>query len=541
MNFEEKGKKTEQADSQENKPEKELSMSEINDLIKQKITIFDSLDKFSKDEIFKKENFEDMRTVVNRPNDKFDEDVYAKAGFWERYDNFFRFGFHKERHNLLKSKKRGLLDKTKINKDIIGKDIEIEQSKKSEREYLENNVIDIRGDFKKENFGRTIIKGFDEVDGEILKIVISKRTEKGQIEAAGKMREEKISQLGKIDGAGLVGLKESLEKSNKSKKNLSKVMEFMSDEEKEKITVKLSGEENRTKERIKEKEEKIAEEIKIFREPLEERLKETVEIENKLSDAFDFIKTSELNLNRQVKEYEKVIKEAQNLNLLGGVGGDIVRNLEEKKATTDARIKEFAEKKEIVASKLEVLKNNKKEIETNLSRINNIGKTKKETAEEEKDKKKVETKSAEEKRDEDENEDKSKKTEGRKKSKQKNILLNKGGDKKTDIGEIFEHFGDIYEEKGMKEVESPDAKTFSEKEIKNIVIKELETLGIMNFKSKTIREQITKNIIEVIKFMLAHRKEHKKEVGINDIKRGVKEWYEKLSKDYFTKINRSKS
>ena len=71
MSFEEKGKKEEQPHSSENKTEKEFSLSEIDELLKEKAGIFDSLDKFSKDEIFKKEDFIDLRTVIDKPDNTF--------------------------------------------------------------------------------------------------------------------------------------------------------------------------------------------------------------------------------------------------------------------------------------------------------------------------------------------------------------------------------------------------------------------------------------------------------------------------------------
>ena len=90
MNFEEKGKKTEQPHSSENKTEKELSLSEIDELLKEKAGIFDNLDKFSKDEIFKKVDFYNEIEIKSKLDDKYDSDVYAKAGFWKKYDNFTR-------------------------------------------------------------------------------------------------------------------------------------------------------------------------------------------------------------------------------------------------------------------------------------------------------------------------------------------------------------------------------------------------------------------------------------------------------------------
>ena len=183
------------------------------------------------------------------------------------------------------------------------------------------------------------------MDGKIIKIVGSGRTEKGQIEAAGKMRETEISRLETVNSAELVGLKEAMERNAKSKESFLKLSESMSDEEREKVTAKLDEEENQMKEKIKEKEEKLSEETKKFHDPLEGRLQETLEIENSLMEAFDFIKAGESNLNKQIKECESFIKEAQKLDLLGGVGIDVVKIFEDKKAILDAQAKEFAEKK----------------------------------------------------------------------------------------------------------------------------------------------------------------------------------------------------
>ena len=52
MSFEQEEKKSERANSQEGKKEKEFSLSEIDELLKQNESIFDGLNKFSKVEIF---------------------------------------------------------------------------------------------------------------------------------------------------------------------------------------------------------------------------------------------------------------------------------------------------------------------------------------------------------------------------------------------------------------------------------------------------------------------------------------------------------
>ena len=592
MSFEGKNKKSEQADSQENKSERELSLSEIDELLKKSEKVSDNLDKFSKDEFYKKENFEDLRVAVDKPDDRFDEEVYAKAGFWKKFKNFTRFGFQKERYNLVKSEYGGLLDKTKIDEDIIGRGIEIRQNNKQEKEYLEQNVVDIRGDFKKDNFERSTAKSFELVDGKIIKYVASSRTEKGQVEAAGRKREAEIGRLETVNGAELVGLKESLRKNAESRKNISNMMGVMSEGEKEKITTKLNEEENLTKEKIKEKEEKIAEELSIFKEPLEGRLKETMEMENILANGLDFIKTEESKLNKQIKEYEDYIKQAQKErpNLLADAGGYIIKILEEKKVIADAQAKDFAERKALVSSKLEVLKTNKKEIEATLSRVNNIGKTKQEIVDKEKSKKetKAETKPTEEKKDDKEKKktwDETRDEVWGVNNTQETAPSAKKGGKKIDIGELFEHYGSVPEKneeeesekkvktkkvkkvsskrkikktkgeetaneegdaKGKKDrandqIDAPEKfdvvedgqiaeKKFTDEEIEKIVMKELKTVGFMNNKkvSEKSKDGLTKHLIGAVKNEILKSPE---KVTEKFIKNEVDDWYKRLTKN----------
>lgn len=489
MSSEEKFNKTENAEATENKSEKEFSMSEIDELLKESEKVSSNLDKISKDEIFKNVDFEDLRTAIDKPDNQFDEIAYAEAGFGKKYNNFFRkfdyftsFSLNKEKYELskskdrerfgvLKSKDRGLLDKTKINENVAGKAIEIGQNNEQEKKDIEENILDV----KDSEFQRETNKGFfvNEADGKIMKYVTSFRTEKGQIGAAGKMREMEISRLETVNGAELVGFKDSMERNAKNRESFLKLSESMSGEEKERVTSRLDEEERQTKEKIKEKEEKIYEETNKFREPLEGKLQETLEIENSLTRAFNFIKTGELNLNKQIKECESFIKEAQKLDLLGGVGGDVIKIFEDKKAVLDAQAKEFTEKKNIISSRLEVLKINKNEIEIALSRVNNIGKTKKEIAEGEERKRtqeildsmtreerikilsKINSEMAEmfpkgrEKKEKtwDETRDEV----WGLNNEQEIASLNKSGGKKIDIGKLFEHYNDVSEESEKEE------------------------------------------------------------------------------------------
>ena len=348
-------------------------------------------------------------------------------------------------------------------------------------------------------------------------------------------------------------------------------MEFMSKEEKENVIAKLNEEDNYRKEKIQEKEYKIAEESKIFREPLEWRLNEMLEVKSDLTEAFDYIKASESDLSKKIKAYEAFIKEAQKLDLLDGVGGDFVKNAEEAKALADEKIKEFTEMKAIASSKLEVLKNNKKEIEATLTRVNNIGKTKKEIAEEEKNKKKVETKSDNVEEDKEDGGEKNTEHKGENKEtwdevrdKAWGLTAAKGKSKSQKVGKSFselfpdhdypvmgkvntedkkEQIKDEDEEENKVEeevkVEKKEAmeKTFTKKEIEKIVITELKVLGIMDINDKTMREQIIINVTMAVETMIQKSKEQVEE---KDIKEEAREWYRKYTKNISKKSRQPK-
>lgn len=596
MNSEEKFNKVENAEVPENKAEKEFSMSEIDELLKESEKVSANLDKFSKDEIFKEVDFEDLRMATDKPDNRFDEVAYTEAGFGKKYNDFFRkfdyftsFSLNKEKYELsklkdreksgiLKSKDRGLLDKTKINENVVGKAFEIGQNNKQEKKYLEENILNVKDDESQRETFKTFY--INNADGKIAKYVSSFRTEKGQMEAVNKMCATEIDRLD-TDGAKLVGFKDALERNAKSKESFLKLSESMSNEDKEKVTSKLDEEEGQTKDKIKEKEEKLYEKTNKFREPLERRLQETLEIQDSLTEAFDFIKTGESNLNKQIKECESRIKEAQKLDLLGNVGADVLKIFENEKAELDMRAKELTEKKNIISSRLEVLKINKKETETALDRMNNIGKTKKEieqgkkeTEREGKDKetkptenKKNGTESVDTEKDKDgehNNEYSSEKTFtkeemeiikgcGYKLAKAAEVILKKDGKTSFTDEEIqivrdggyylmkaieAMHFEESTEEKKederieIEEIGEASEKVFTHKEIEEIAMKELKSLGIMGIGDRTMREQVTVNVVMAVEAMITKSKKTLKE---EEIKKEVGDWYRKYSKNYFKK------
>ena len=63
-------------------------------------------------------------------------------------------------------------------------------------------------------------------------------------------------------------------------------------------------------------------------------------------------------------------------------------------------------------------------------------------------------------------------------------------------------------------------------------MKELKNLGIMSIKDRTMREQITNNVIMAVEAMIA---KSKKPLGEEGIEKEVGDWYRKYSKNHFKK------
>ena len=384
--------KTNTEEIKQNTPEsvpESLSMTEVDELLKENIDVYNNLNSFYKTDIFKDVDFKDKREAADKLDDRFDESAYVKAGFWQKFENFTRFGLHKKSHGLIKSE-RGLLDKTETDEDITGKDIEItKDNNKKEREYLESNVVDIRGDFKKEISDRMITKRFEKVDGEIVKIIESKRTEQGQIEAAGRLRDKKINEV-ETTGADLVKSKEQLEKHLGDKGKLEN-LKYLNAEGKEDLRIKMSEEEANLSNSIKDKEAELKDKLSIFKEPLEERMSQTKELLDKVSIAFDEVKEESLKLFNSSKEINSEIKIIEKSNILEETKKQVIDNLIIAKNEMDNNLLELVKRKTELEKRNNILLINKRDLSEELSKINKIGKTKKEILEEEKDQKEAKT------------------------------------------------------------------------------------------------------------------------------------------------------
>jgi len=524
----EKAKQKEKENFEQKKTEvssERLSLSDIDNLLKENAETYTNLNLFYRTDIFKEVDFQDKRAAADKLKDEFDESAYVKAGFWQKYENFTRFGLRKESHGLLKSKERGLLDKTEIDEDIIGKDIEIAKDNKKEREYIESAVIDVEGDFKKEKSDRIITKRYEKIDGEIVKIIESKRNEGGEIEAAVKLRDSKMNEAD-ILGTDLVKSKEQLKKHLNDKDKLES-LKHLSAGGKEDLRKKMAEEESDLDSLIKDKEQELEDKLSVFKEPLEERMNQTGDLLNKVSGAFEFAKKEETETNKKLKEIYSEIKLIEQSGILEGSKNQIIDSLKAGKNEMAANLSEVTLRKKELDNRLSILKINKQDLDKELSKINKIGKTKEEIAEEGKNK----------------NESKKDKGEDYKNEK-------KEADKKPQTNDFVEEASFMIEKKKYEnhsekyakaddeeKTESGDSgeeilnepeETFTGEEIKKIVMKNLNIVGFMNNKKIAEKKGLIKHLIGAVK---NESEKHPGKVTEKYIKDEIVDWYKRLTRN----------
>ncbi len=503
---------------------KEISLESIDEALIIEEGILDSLNKYSKDEFFKDIDLNNNLKFrgVGVVDEKFDEAVYGKATLSEKILNFATLGLAKEDLGLMKSKERGLLNKDVFNKEMKGKEIEIGQNKE-ERISMEKIIGNMHKELSAEDLEkRQITKSFEVVDGKIIKIVQTSRTEQGMIDAAGKLLNEKIESLEKGVGVDLVKEKEGLEKHHSSIGKFDKTTEHLSEATKKELGEKIKQEGVEYQERIKEKEENLQSELDIFRNPFQERLDKTNELVDNFSGMLKDTKEAESNYNAKLKSINANIQEAQKSGLLEESKKELIKELELKKAEFEGKAKEFGVRKIDMEAKLGILKNNKTELEKTISRINGIGKTKKEIAEEKTAKEKTALK-AEKTKTIEKNSD-SEFAEDWSFMKEKNIP-------KVET-EINTENDEEETDNANEEIKNNPEKIFTEKEIEDIVKTHLKVIGLSKIQDKKIQDQITRNAVVNIKKMIEKNEEPMTEIYI---RKETKRVFDALSASYFKK------
>lgn len=370
---------------------KEINIEDIDKILDIEEGILDNLNKYSKDEIFKNVDFKD--TLKFREggvvDEKFDEITYGKATLQEKILNFATFGLAKKNLGFIKSKERGLLNQDIFNKEIEGKKIEIGQNKE-ERSGMEKIIGNLRKELSPEDLGeRQITKKFEFVDGKIIKIVQASRTEQGMIDAAGKLRDEKINEADKL-GVDIVKSKEQLEKHLNDKSKLEN-LKYLNAEGKEDLRIKMLEEETNLGNSIKDKETELKDKLNIFKEPLEERMSQTHELLGKISGTFESVKKEETELSKNLREIDSEIKLIERSGILEETKKQILDNLKAEGHEMVNNLSELTQRKSELEKKLNILKTNERDLGKELSKINKIGKTKKEILEEEKAQKEAKT------------------------------------------------------------------------------------------------------------------------------------------------------
>ncbi|KKP74565.1 MAG: hypothetical protein UR72_C0010G0009 [Parcubacteria group bacterium GW2011_GWC1_35_21] len=508
-------------------PEK-LSLSDIDELLGENVEVYNDLGSFYKTiDVFKNIDFKDNLKFkgVDVIDDKFDEAVYGKATLSEKILNFTTLGLAKKDLGLIKSKERGLLNKDIFNKEMEGKEIEIGQNKE-ERSDVEKIIGSMRKELSAEDLrGRRITKSFEFVDGKIIKKVQASRTEQGQIEAVVKLKDEKIKEADNF-GVDLVKSKEQLKKHLNDKEKLEN-LKHLSAEGKEDLRRKMAEEEASLGNSIKDKEEELKDKLSIFKEPLEERAGQTKELLNKVSKAFEYADKEEAETNKNLKEIDSEIKLVEKSGILEGSKNQIIESLKAGRNEMANNLSEITFRKKALDNRLSVLKTNKQDLDKELSRMNKIGKTKEEIAEEEKVKKEENKKDMKD-MNEDDTKEAGKKLQANEFAEDWSFMKEKRDSKvepEADSEDSVEE-----NESANKETENTAEKTFTEKEVEDIVKTHLKIIGSSKIKDKKIQEQITRNAIGNVLKMIEKTEEPITEIYI---RKETKRVFDALSASYF--------
>ena len=372
--------------TQEAQPEKEEmeidfdtenKIDDINNSIEIEKSLYNSLDKFSLDSIDEiNQGIEKEKSgYINIGTSENDaENIYGKAGLRRKFEYFINPNFTggkkyiEEKRGVFKSKEKGLLDRFKINEEILGQNAEISDE---DKDAVIEKFKDTEAEFKANS------ATYERVGNEITKRIEFTRTatEQERIDEANNVLENNFKNL-ETDGKELAQLKKNFEVFKREKES---GLEDMKDDSDLKIyEEKLQEEENVRQENIKDAEEKLQDQLDIYREPLNERKNEFNEAIGKFSEKLEVINSEEKTFKDNINILNSKIKKFSGFKEARNSFQDKIEQWEEQKKQTEVNLAGFQKMKIDIKHRLDVLKINKKEIDKSLKRTNRIGKTEKE-------------------------------------------------------------------------------------------------------------------------------------------------------------------
>lgn len=270
----------------------------------------------------------------------------------------------------------GLVDKRKLKEEPAGEKYDLMRWNGELEEVAKNFDLD-PAEINPQDFSKTYIEGKRGKGAE--KIILKQKTEQEADKTASDIIEKQLKNLEIQDGTELVKQKQGLEEFKKDKKQYEDVLPPESRE-------KLDREEVDRREIIDEKEEALDDELNIFRKPLKEHREDITYNLSRFSLLLEDLTEQEKAYQSETTKLQKAITGIKGSKELSKSLGDDVKEWEEQKTQTEANLKDLKERREALNLRITELKKNQTEVDAALDRINSIGKTKAEKAEEEKQK-----------------------------------------------------------------------------------------------------------------------------------------------------------
>lgn len=222
-------------------------------------------------------------------------------------------------------------------------------------------------------FKKTGIMKYEEV-------LTRSRTSQEAIAAARKIFDDKLTAMETGPAKKLVEDKTALAKHLKSKGKAQTLMEAMSPDKKADLAEKMADEEREMDERIKDQQESLNDQVAEYREPFLNRREQLTGLIKESTAVFESLKTEEKSHSDKIRKLDSMIRQAEGLNLLGESQKEMVADFKDQQAQAKADQEALAQRKEEMKSRLDILKQDLKETDVYLKRLDKLGKTAEEEA-----------------------------------------------------------------------------------------------------------------------------------------------------------------
>lgn len=340
-------------------------VEEIDNSIEYSQSLLGGLDRLAREKIIADQEIDPHKEIGRLSLKNYDASEFEEASRGLQIRNLI----HRNKYAL--KGREGLVDTRKIKEEAKGKEYSLNPDELKRLKKFGLNPKKINP----EDFATTFIEGEKGEGAE--KVILRRKTEQEMDKTAGDILEKQLKNLETNTGTELVKQKQGLEE---FKKEIEQHKDVLSSEH----LTRADNEYLERKELIGEKQENLNSNLEIIRSPLlEQREKLTQALEN-FSSLLKDTDGQKKVYQTEIKNLQEKITKISGTKQLKEVLGDEIKQWEQEKKQAEVNLKDFQKTKDSLNKRIIELKKSQTEVDAALERINNVGKTKAEKAEEEK-------------------------------------------------------------------------------------------------------------------------------------------------------------